>query len=80
MVFKVARAVLGMQPVLYSVREALEGRPHWVRTGSEICYYRYFAFAFHFSSSHLTSHCFTSPHLTVLFLEKIYSLFSMLHL
>ncbi|XP_067292754.1 cytosolic carboxypeptidase 4 isoform X3 [Pseudorasbora parva] len=30
----------GMQPVLYSVREALEGRPHWVRSGSEICYYR----------------------------------------
>ncbi|XP_058502222.1 cytosolic carboxypeptidase 4 isoform X1 [Solea solea] len=30
----------GMQPVLYSVREALEGNPHWVRTGTEICYYR----------------------------------------
>lgn len=30
----------GMQPVLYSVRQALEGRPHWVRTGTEICYYR----------------------------------------
>ncbi|KAK2867030.1 hypothetical protein Q8A67_025147 [Cirrhinus molitorella] len=30
----------GMQPVLYSVREALEGKPHWVRTGSKICYYR----------------------------------------
>ncbi|CAJ1057081.1 cytosolic carboxypeptidase 4 [Xyrichtys novacula] len=30
----------GMQPVLYSVREALEGRPHWVRTGSEVCYFR----------------------------------------
>ncbi|KAJ7997832.1 hypothetical protein DPEC_G00216240 [Dallia pectoralis] len=30
----------GMQPVLYSVKEALEGRPHWVRTGTEICYYR----------------------------------------
>ncbi|KAA0724557.1 Cytosolic carboxypeptidase 4 [Triplophysa tibetana] len=30
----------GMQPVLYSVREALEGRPHWVRSGSEISYYR----------------------------------------
>ncbi|KAL6480708.1 hypothetical protein MHYP_G00117410 [Metynnis hypsauchen] len=30
----------GMQPVLYSVREALEGRPHWVRAGTEICYYR----------------------------------------
>lgn len=31
----------GMQPVLYSVREALEGRPHWVRSGSEVCYFRY---------------------------------------
>uniref|UniRef100_A0A8D3DUJ4 Peptidase M14 domain-containing protein n=1 Tax=Scophthalmus maximus TaxID=52904 RepID=A0A8D3DUJ4_SCOMX len=30
----------GMQPVLFSVREALEGRPHWVRTGTEICYFR----------------------------------------
>ncbi|KAM8892295.1 cytosolic carboxypeptidase 4 isoform 2-T2 [Spinachia spinachia] len=30
----------GMQPVLYSVRDALEGRPHWVRTGTEICYFR----------------------------------------
>ncbi|CAK6980514.1 cytosolic carboxypeptidase 4, partial [Scomber scombrus] len=30
----------GMQPVLYSVREALEGKPHWVRTGTEICYFR----------------------------------------
>ncbi|TRY93906.1 hypothetical protein DNTS_013081, partial [Danionella cerebrum] len=30
----------GMQPVVYSVREALAGRPHWLRTGSEICYYR----------------------------------------
>ncbi|KAG7473237.1 hypothetical protein MATL_G00093530 [Megalops atlanticus] len=30
----------GMQPVLYSVQEALEGRPCWVRAGSEICYYR----------------------------------------
>ncbi|KAM7413845.1 hypothetical protein PAMA_018913 [Pampus argenteus] len=30
----------GMQPVLYSVKEALEGRPHWVRTGTEICYFR----------------------------------------
>ncbi|KAL4005313.1 hypothetical protein ACER0C_005026 [Sarotherodon galilaeus] len=30
----------GMQPVLYSVKEALEGRPHWIRTGTEICYFR----------------------------------------
>ncbi|XP_047453319.1 cytosolic carboxypeptidase 4 [Mugil cephalus] len=37
----------GMQPVLYSVREALEGRPHWVRTGTEICYFRN-----HFCTAH----------------------------
>ncbi|XP_060223364.1 cytosolic carboxypeptidase 4 isoform X2 [Meriones unguiculatus] len=30
----------GMQPTLYSVKEALLGRPAWIRTGSEICYYR----------------------------------------
>ncbi|CAM9248315.1 unnamed protein product, partial [Lampetra fluviatilis] len=30
----------GMQPVLYSVREALEGRPHWVRAGTDVCYYK----------------------------------------
>ncbi|XP_044049759.1 cytosolic carboxypeptidase 4 [Siniperca chuatsi] len=30
----------GMQPTLYSVREALEGRPHWVRIGTEVCYFR----------------------------------------
>ncbi|XP_075998169.1 cytosolic carboxypeptidase 4 [Genypterus blacodes] len=30
----------GMQPVLYSVKEALDGRPHWVRSGTEICYFR----------------------------------------
>ncbi|XP_058851597.1 cytosolic carboxypeptidase 4-like isoform X1 [Acipenser ruthenus] len=38
----------GMQPVLYSVREALEGNPHWVRAGSDICYYKN-----HFSQSSL---------------------------
>ncbi len=47
--------VSGMQPVLYSVREALEGRPHWVRTGSEICYYRYFT-SFFTSVLHIHSH------------------------
>uniref|UniRef100_A0A8C5LFC8 Cytosolic carboxypeptidase 4 n=1 Tax=Jaculus jaculus TaxID=51337 RepID=A0A8C5LFC8_JACJA len=30
----------GMQPTLYSVKEALLGRPNWIRTGSEICYYK----------------------------------------
>ncbi|XP_060808390.1 cytosolic carboxypeptidase 1 isoform X2 [Amyelois transitella] len=30
----------GMKPVMYSVREAVSGRPGWVRAGSDICYYR----------------------------------------
>ncbi|XP_069909561.1 cytosolic carboxypeptidase 4 [Oryctolagus cuniculus] len=30
----------GMQPTLYSMKEALLGRPSWVRAGSEVCYYR----------------------------------------
>ncbi|KAM6181264.1 cytosolic carboxypeptidase 4 [Erethizon dorsatum] len=30
----------GMQPTLYSVREALLGRSTWIRTGHDICYYK----------------------------------------
>ncbi|XP_054025210.1 cytosolic carboxypeptidase 4 [Dryobates pubescens] len=30
----------GMQPVLYSVKEALQGRPRWLRAGHDICYYK----------------------------------------
>ncbi|CAB3240917.1 unnamed protein product [Arctia plantaginis] len=30
----------GMKPVMYSVKEAVTGRPGWVRTGTDICYYR----------------------------------------
>ena len=33
-------SVVGMQPLLFSVKESIEGRPHWTRTGSEICYYK----------------------------------------
>lgn len=52
----------GMQPVLYSVREALEGRPHWVRTGTEICYYRN-----HFQPSGQKGSCFYTLTFTVTF-------------
>ena len=31
---------VGMQLTLYSVKEALLGRPTWVRTGYDICYYK----------------------------------------
>ncbi|XP_009707573.1 PREDICTED: cytosolic carboxypeptidase 4, partial [Cariama cristata] len=30
----------GMQLVMYSVKEALQGRPHWLRAGYDICYYK----------------------------------------
>lgn len=30
----------GMQPVMYSVRDALAGQPGWVRAGESVCYYR----------------------------------------
>ncbi|NXN18774.1 CBPC4 carboxypeptidase, partial [Indicator maculatus] len=30
----------GMQPVMYSVKEALQGRPRWLRAGYDICYYK----------------------------------------
>jgi len=30
----------GMKPILFSVMEAQSGRPSWVRTGADICYYR----------------------------------------
>ncbi|XP_029684907.1 cytosolic carboxypeptidase 1 isoform X2 [Takifugu rubripes] len=30
----------GMQPLMYSVQEAIGGRPRWVRTGTDISYYK----------------------------------------
>lgn len=30
----------GMKPILFSVTEAQLGRPGWVRTGTDICYYK----------------------------------------
>uniref|UniRef100_F6SUI8 tubulin-glutamate carboxypeptidase n=1 Tax=Ornithorhynchus anatinus TaxID=9258 RepID=F6SUI8_ORNAN len=30
----------GMQPTMYSVKEALLGRPCWVRAGYDLCYYK----------------------------------------
>jgi hypothetical protein len=29
-----------MRPVMFSVKEAMEGRPFWRRVGQDICYYR----------------------------------------
>uniref|UniRef100_A0A671T2D1 Cytosolic carboxypeptidase 1 n=1 Tax=Sinocyclocheilus anshuiensis TaxID=1608454 RepID=A0A671T2D1_9TELE len=40
----------GMQVLMYSVQGAINGSPHWVRTGSDICYYKN-----HFSRSSIAA-------------------------
>ncbi|XP_062924897.1 cytosolic carboxypeptidase 1 isoform X3 [Mobula hypostoma] len=40
----------GMHPLMYSVQEAMLGRPRWVRTGTDICYYKN-----HFSRSSIAA-------------------------
>ncbi|TKS78606.1 Cytosolic carboxypeptidase 1 [Collichthys lucidus] len=40
----------GMQVLMYSVQEAISGRPCWVRTGTDICYYKN-----HFARSSIAS-------------------------
>jgi hypothetical protein len=30
----------GMRPVMFSVSEALQGRPFWYRVGTKLCYYK----------------------------------------
>uniref|UniRef100_A0A8D0CIX1 Cytosolic carboxypeptidase 1 n=1 Tax=Scleropages formosus TaxID=113540 RepID=A0A8D0CIX1_SCLFO len=40
----------GMQVLMYSVQEAISGHPRWVRTGTEICYYKN-----HFSRSSIAA-------------------------
>ncbi|XP_078141437.1 cytosolic carboxypeptidase 1 isoform X1 [Centroberyx gerrardi] len=40
----------GMQVLMYSVQEAISGRPRWVRTGADICYYKN-----HFSRSSIAA-------------------------
>ncbi|KAK0145927.1 Cytosolic carboxypeptidase 1 [Merluccius polli] len=40
----------GMQVLMYSVQEAISGRPRWVRTGEDICYYKN-----HFSRSSMAT-------------------------
>ncbi|XP_068626632.1 cytosolic carboxypeptidase 1-like [Battus philenor] len=45
----------GMKPVLYSVKEAITGKPGWVRAGSEICYYRN---SYHYANQRNHNKCY----------------------
>ncbi|KAG6450539.1 hypothetical protein O3G_MSEX006619 [Manduca sexta] len=45
----------GMKPVMYSVKEAVMGRPGWVRAGSDICYYRN---SYHYANQKSHNKCY----------------------
>lgn len=44
----------GMKPVMYSVQEALNGRPFWTRVGTDVCYFKN-----HLTRSSQVCICFT---------------------
>lgn len=63
----------GMKPILFSVTEAVQGRPGWVRTGADICYYRncyqrpakgrnYFTISFSVTFQHENDICYLAYH------------------
>ncbi|XP_055969890.1 cytosolic carboxypeptidase 4 [Sorex fumeus] len=62
----------GMQPTLFSVKEALQGRPSWTRAGDEICYYKnhyhrsassaYYTLTFTVSFPHEDDACYLAFH------------------
>ncbi|XP_076221062.1 cytosolic carboxypeptidase 1 isoform X2 [Nomia melanderi] len=63
----------GMKPILFSVTEAVQGRPGWVRTGTDICYYRnyyqrpakgrnYFTISFSVTFQHENDICYLAYH------------------
>ncbi|XP_054999544.1 cytosolic carboxypeptidase 4 [Sorex araneus] len=62
----------GMQPTLFSVKEALRGGPSWTRVGDEICYYKnhyrrsassaYYTLTFAVSFPHEDDACYLASH------------------
>ena len=38
--YVVVTVLPGMRPVMFSVSEAMQGRPFWYRVGTRICYYK----------------------------------------
>ncbi|OCT86804.1 hypothetical protein XELAEV_18020492mg [Xenopus laevis] len=67
----------GMQPVLYSVKDAICGKNYWVRTGYDICYYknlfcyrasdekkrrRYYTLSFTLKFPHMDDVCYLAYH------------------
>lgn len=38
--YKLIYFSVGMKPVMFSVTDAMDGKPYWFRTGTSICYYK----------------------------------------
>uniref|UniRef100_A0A0L8I959 tubulin-glutamate carboxypeptidase n=1 Tax=Octopus bimaculoides TaxID=37653 RepID=A0A0L8I959_OCTBM len=61
-----------MKPVMFSVKEAIAGRPYWFRTGRHICYYKncymrsqnrsYFTASFQITFRHSDDICYLAYH------------------
>ncbi|XP_036356963.1 cytosolic carboxypeptidase 1 isoform X2 [Octopus sinensis] len=62
----------GMKPVMFSVKEAIAGRPYWFRIGKHICYYKncyirsqnrsYFTASFQITFRHSDDICYLAYH------------------
>ena len=61
----------GMQPVMFSVRDAMQGRPYWRRAGEKISYYKniygkkkkvYYTLTFHIRFTHDHDICYIAYH------------------
>ena len=60
--------ILGMQPVVFSVKEAMNGHPYWFRAGGRVKYYKNY-FLRHGSTASKIPHCFIFLLLFCLFVE-----------
>ncbi|XP_011503362.1 PREDICTED: cytosolic carboxypeptidase 1-like [Ceratosolen solmsi marchali] len=80
----------GMQPILFSVIEALNGRTGWVRKGKDICYYQnyyykpnsrenYFTISFSLIFPHSYDICYLAYHFPYTYSQLITSIWKWLH-
>ncbi|NXP08658.1 CBPC4 carboxypeptidase, partial [Thinocorus orbignyianus] len=60
----------GMQLVMYSMKEALQGRPRWLRAGYDICYYKNHYFCSTPAGGGMTGKCYYTLTFTIKFPHK----------
>ncbi|VDD80271.1 unnamed protein product [Mesocestoides corti] len=55
-------SLLGMQPVVFSVKEAVEGRPYWIRAGGNCFSRNYYTATFSLQFKHRGDVCYIAYH------------------